>query len=65
MHWLLDVGYYGNNGIHLPGFEDLNEPAPASYLNCTAATPCFAGPVSLRRQWSQFYHGLPHESVVH
>jgi len=47
MNWMLDVGYYGNNGIHLPGFEDLNEPAPASYLNCTAATPCFAGPVSL------------------
>jgi Carboxypeptidase regulatory-like domain len=47
MGWLLDVGYYGSNGIHLPGFEDLNEPAPASYLNCTAATPCFAGPVSV------------------
>jgi hypothetical protein len=47
MNWMLDVGYYGNNGIHLPGFEDLNEPTPASYLNCTAATPCFAGPVSL------------------
>lgn len=44
--WLLDVGYYGNNGIHLPGFEDLNEPSVASYLNCTAATPCFAGPTS-------------------
>jgi hypothetical protein len=44
--WLLDVGYYGNNAIHLPGFEDLNEPSVASYLNCTAATPCFAGPSS-------------------
>src|SRR5262249_16284811 len=33
-------------GIHLPGFEDLNEPAVASYLNCTAATPCKAGPSS-------------------
>ena len=42
--WLADVGYYGSNGIHLPGFEDLNQPAVASYLNCTAATPCFAGP---------------------
>jgi hypothetical protein len=42
--WLVDVGYYGSNGIHLPGFEDLNQPAVASYLNCTAATPCFAGP---------------------
>ncbi len=42
--WLADVGYYGSNGIHLPGFEDLNQPPVASYLNCTAATPCFAGP---------------------
>lgn len=42
--WLADVGYYGSNGIHLPGFEDLNQPAVDSYLNCTAATPCFAGP---------------------
>jgi hypothetical protein len=44
--WLADVGYYGGNGIHLPGFEDLNQPPVASYLNCTAATPCFAGPSS-------------------
>src|SRR5260370_33907801 len=44
--WLADVGYYGSNGIHLPGFEELNQPAVASYLNCTAATPCFAGPVA-------------------
>ena len=42
--WLADVGYYGSNGIHLPGFEELNQPAVASYLKCTAATPCFAGP---------------------
>ena len=42
--WLADVGYYGSNGIHLPGFEDLNQSAVASYLNCTAATPCLAGP---------------------
>src|SRR6266849_5021738 len=45
--WLADVGYYGSNGIHLPGFEDLNQPAVASYLNCTAATPCFAGPTAV------------------
>jgi hypothetical protein len=44
--WLFDVGYYGSNGIHLPGFEDLNQPAVASYLNCTAVTPCTAGPGS-------------------
>ena len=45
--WLADVGYYGSNGIHLPGFEDRNQPSVASYLKCTAATPCFAGPVSV------------------
>jgi hypothetical protein len=45
--WLADVGYYGSNGIHLPGYEDLNQPAVASYLNCTATTPCFAGPTSV------------------
>jgi hypothetical protein len=45
--WLADVGYYGSNGIHLPGFEDLNQAPVASYLKCTAATPCFAGPVSV------------------
>ncbi|MGB7845353.1 MAG: carboxypeptidase-like regulatory domain-containing protein [Candidatus Acidiferrum sp.] len=45
--WLADVGYYGSNGIHLPGFEDLNQPAVVSYLNCTAATPCFAGPTQV------------------
>jgi hypothetical protein len=45
--WLVDVGYYGSNGIHLPGFEDFNQAPVASYLKCTAATPCFAGPVSV------------------
>jgi hypothetical protein len=45
--WLVDIGYYGSNGIHLPGFEDFNQAPVASYLNCTAATPCFAGPVSV------------------
>lgn len=45
--WLADIGYYGSNGIHLPGFEDLNQAPVASYLKCTAATPCFAGPVSV------------------
>lgn len=43
---LFDIGYYGSNGIHLPGFEDLNEAPVGAYLNCTAATPCTAGPAS-------------------
>jgi hypothetical protein len=41
--WILDVGYYGNNGIHLPGFIDNNQPAPGAYLNCNATTPCKSG----------------------
>lgn len=41
--WIFDVGYYGNNGVHLPGFVDINQPAPNSYLNCTTATPCMSG----------------------
>ncbi len=42
--WILDVGYYGNNGIHLPGFYDFNQPAMNAYLNCNATTPCMSGP---------------------
>ena len=41
--WIADVGYYGENGIHLPGFFDNNQPALDSYLNCTTATPCMSG----------------------
>ncbi len=45
--WIVDVGYYGNNGIHLPGFLDINQPAPNTYLNCTFATPCMSGANSI------------------
>lgn len=38
----LDVGYYGNSGIHLPGVVDINQPAQDAYLACTNATPCFS-----------------------
>jgi hypothetical protein len=44
--WMVDIGYYGNNGIHLPGGIDPNQPAQNSYLKCTDATPCFGGPNS-------------------
>ncbi|MCU1286209.1 MAG: TonB-dependent receptor [Acidobacteriales bacterium] len=43
--FILDVGYYGNSGIRLPGFIDINQPAENSYLACTAATPCKGGPL--------------------
>ncbi|HEY7353213.1 MAG TPA: carboxypeptidase regulatory-like domain-containing protein, partial [Terriglobales bacterium] len=42
--WLFDVGYYGQNGIHLPGFFDNNQTPENSYLQCTDATPCMSGP---------------------
>lgn len=42
--WLVDLGYYGNNGIHLPGFVEGNYPGVNTYQKCTNATPCFAGP---------------------
>jgi len=57
--WLVDIGYYGSNGIHLPGFEEFNQPAVASYLNCTAATPCFAGPVSVPANGVNMATGCP------
>ena len=46
-NWFLDLGYYGSNGIHLPGVIDPNQPAPGAYLKCTTANKCFAGPVAL------------------
>ncbi len=44
--WIVDIGYYGNVGIHLPGFYDFNAPGINSYRNCTNAKPCYAGPGS-------------------
>ena len=43
----VDLGYYGNNGIHLGGYTEYNQPTPFGYRNCTAATPCYAGPVQV------------------
>jgi carboxypeptidase family protein len=41
--WILDLGYYGNKGVHLPGFIDINQPPENAYLTCTDATPCASG----------------------
>jgi len=43
--WFVDIGYFGNNGIHLPGIVELNQPTPFAYRNCTPTAQCFAGPV--------------------
>jgi hypothetical protein len=42
--WLVDLGYYGSNGVHLPGFIDTNAPAPGAWLNCAAPKSCTSGP---------------------
>jgi hypothetical protein len=55
--WFVDVGYYGNNGIHLPGYTDLNQPAPFTYRSCTTASPCFAGPVAVPGNGVSFQSG--------
>ncbi len=43
-NWFVDVGYYGNNGVHLPGFVDSNAPVPDAWLNCAAPKSCASGP---------------------
>ena len=58
-NWLLDLGYYGNNGIHLPGVVDANQPAPAAYLKCTTANKCFAGPVAVAANGVDISTGCP------
>ena len=42
--WIVDIGYYGNNSIHLPGFIDVNQTEVNSFRNCTDTNPCYAGP---------------------
>ena len=39
--WLVDVGYFGNRGLHLPINEDINQPLPGAYQSATfqAKTP--------------------------
>jgi hypothetical protein len=44
--WLVDIGYYGNNGIHLPGYIDANQPAVDAYLNCLNG--CASGPNTVK-----------------
>jgi hypothetical protein len=55
--WIIDVGYYGNNGIHLPGFLDINQPASGAYLKCNATTPCMSGPNSI--SFTHNINGVP------
>ena len=60
--WIVDIGYYGQNGIHLPGFFDNNQPAVGAYLNCTNATPCTSGPNSI--SFNTTVNGAPAVAVT-
>ncbi len=60
--WVLDLGYYGQNGIHLPGFFDNNQPAVDAYLNCTNATPCKSGTNNI--SFSTTVNGVPVVAVT-
>jgi len=47
--WMADLGYVGNHGVRLPGLLDPNQPTPDSWVNCTAATPCYGGPAQANK----------------
>ena len=42
--WMVDVGYYGNNGVHLPGYLDTNAPTPGAWQKCAYPNSCTSGP---------------------
>jgi hypothetical protein len=46
--WLVDVGYYGNNGVHLPGYIDTNAPAPDAWQTCAYPNSCKSGPNTIQ-----------------
>ncbi len=46
--WFLDLGYFGSNGVHLPGFLDTNAPAPLAYKKCAAPNTCSSGPNTIQ-----------------
>jgi hypothetical protein len=46
--WLVDLGYFGNNGIHLPGVLDTNAPSPGAWKACAAPHSCTSGPNTIQ-----------------
>jgi hypothetical protein len=46
--WMVDVGYYGNNGVHLPGYIDTNAPVPGAWQKCAAPNSCTSGPNTIQ-----------------
>lgn len=57
--WLIDVGYYGNRGVKLPGFYDFNAPAENSWRNCSTATPCMSGTNAISFNHTTTVSGVP------
>lgn len=43
-NWFFDIGYFGNNGVHLPGFVDTNAPTPGAWQSCAEPNSCTSGP---------------------
>jgi len=41
--WFVDVGYFGNTAVHLPGFVDTNAPVPGAWQKCAAPNSCTSG----------------------
>ena len=46
--WLVDIGYYGNAGTHLPGYLDTNAPVPGAWQKCAAPNSCTSGPNTIQ-----------------
>ncbi|HUJ30059.1 MAG TPA: carboxypeptidase regulatory-like domain-containing protein [Candidatus Acidoferrum sp.] len=46
--WMVDLGYYGSNGIHLPGYIDTNAPLPGAWQQCAAPNTCTSGPNAIQ-----------------
>ena len=41
--WFMDLGYFGNTGVNLPGFVDTNAPVPGAWTKCAAPNTCTSG----------------------
>ncbi len=42
-NWFFDIGYFGNIGIHLPGYVDTNAPVPGAWQQCAYPNSCTSG----------------------
>ena len=63
-NWFFDFGYFGNSGIHLPGFVDTNAPIPGAWTSCAAPSSCASGTNVIQFQGSdnsnvKVCNGLP------